>query len=274
MRVVILTNQQRNQTALAAKIANVAEVAGIVLSDNVPRRSPSLANRARSLVNGAAGRILGRRLVEAWSGMLARYESSSWPTDDITRVRNVNDPATLETLERLRPDLVVVSGTNIVGRRIIEAANTGRGIVNLHTGISPYVRGGPNCTNWCLARGWFHLIGNTVMWLDAGIDTGNIIATERTPLTGDESLSELHWTVMEHAHDLYVRAIRLMAEGKKVGSVVQSSVAAGSHFRNADWNALQMRRALRNFDRGYRDFFRGAVDQRRSEVRLYPLEDV
>src|SRR5207253_2541544 len=124
-----------------------------------------------------------------------------FPDVPLVRVRNINDTATREFLQQLRPDLVTVAGTNMVGPTLLAEASEGRGVVNLHTGLSPYVKGGPNCTNWCLAEGTFHLIGNTVMWLDPGIDTGRIIASERTPLAGDEDLAELHWKVMEHAHD-------------------------------------------------------------------------
>jgi len=37
---------------------------------------------------------------------------------------------------------------------------------------------------WCLAKNWLHLIGNTVMWIDPGIDSGDLLSTERTPLDG------------------------------------------------------------------------------------------
>ena len=272
MRIVILTNAQGNQVALANKIANVADVAGIVLSGNVPRRAPTAAKKATMLFNRIAGRTVGRRLVDAWSRMLAKYDElhPSWPSAEITRVQNINDPETIEAIGRLDPDLVVVSGTNIVGKAVIEA---GPRMVNLHTGISPYVRGGPNCTNWCLEKKWFHLIGNTVMWIDAGIDTGNIIATERTPLSGDESLFDLHWAVMEHAHDLYRRAITAIGSGATVPSVPQSSIAVGSHFANSDWGARQMLAAVQNFDRDYRTYFRERVNADELDLRLFPLNN-
>jgi len=49
------------------------------------------------------------------------------------------------------------------------------------------------------------VIGNTTMWLDLGIDTGAVIAviaTERTALTGSESLKVRHLKVMDPGHDL------------------------------------------------------------------------
>ena len=277
MKVVILTNRQGNQSALANKIGRHAEVAAVVLSRNIPARQPGRGKRARLLINRVAGRTVGRPFVRTWFDVLAKYDAQypKWPTGNIVEVNNVNDDATIDAIERFEPQLVIVSGTNIVGKRAIETAQRAGGIVNLHTGISPYVRGGPNCTNWCLAKGWFHLIGNTVMWLDAGIDTGNIIATEQTQLDGSETLFELHWKVMEHAHEMYLRTIRNIGEGKQMPSVSQKDIAEGSYFDSASWNAAQMLRARNNYHRHYRSFFAESEKRRlvSSDLRLYPVLD-
>jgi methionyl-tRNA formyltransferase len=250
MRVLVLTTDQPNQAALVCRLGEVCEVVGVVLSANVPRRRPRRA--ARRWTNRIAERIVGPPFTRAWSRMLARYaRKGDFPHLPTLDVANVNDTPVLGAIDHLAPDLVAVSGTNLVGEPVIEAAARGRGIVNLHTGISPYVKGGPNCTNWCLARGWFHLIGNTVMWLDPGIDSGNLIATERTPLSGNETLEELHWKVMEHAHDLYVRAVGAIASDRPVPAMPQDRIADGTTFYNADWTAVQMLRARRNFARRY-----------------------
>ena len=257
MKVVILTGNQGNQKALCNKIAKACEVAAIVVSDNIPRKKPSAQRRAHTFINRVGNRIAGRPFVETWFKMLGEYEKQfpNFPDVPVVRVKNVNDAATLATLEKYEPDLIIVSGTNLVGKKVVKASEKGKGIINLHTGISPYVKGGPNCTNWCLAKNWFHLIGNTIMWLDAGIDTGKIIATAQTPLEGGETLFELHWKVMQHAHDLYISSIRRIAAGREVPSVPQSSICEGTTFYTADWNVFQMRKALKNFRNNYPVYF-------------------
>ncbi|MCA9794268.1 MAG: hypothetical protein KC910_20820 [Candidatus Eremiobacteraeota bacterium] len=192
-----------------------------------------------------------------------------YPVREPLEVANVNDELTLQTIERVRPSLVVVSGTNIVGSRVIEASKALGEIVNLHTGISPYVRGGPNCTNWCLAKKWFHLIGNTVMWLDRGVDTGKIIATEQTPLSGDETLYDLQFKVMEHAHDLYRRCLLAIDSARdEVSAIPQTSLGEGVEFRNTDWGALAMVAATLN----HRFYYRGQLPgSPHPGLRLVPL---
>lgn len=270
MRILALTNEQGNQVALVNKLSRECEIVGTVLSKNIPRKPPHVPAKARQFLNRLANRTAGREFVNTWFEIQRRYDSlyPELPTENVVRVDNVNDPGTLEAIEKLSPDLVVVSGTNLVGKKIIKAAQKRTGIINLHTGISPYVKGGPNCTNWCLAMNWFHLIGNTTMWLDAGIDTGNIIATEQTALDGTEDLAGLHWKVMEHAHDLYVRTVRCISEGKEVASVPQDSIENGTTFYNSDWNLQAMRNALRNFRNNYRSYFADAENHRQASGRL------
>lgn len=275
MRVVVLTGEQPNQAALCHKLAAHCEIVGLVLSENVPRKQPDFSKRVQLLSNRVAGRLVGQPFVDAWQYLQRSYAKRfpQFPDVPTTRVHNVNDAATVDVIDQTAPDLIVVSGTNLVGKRVIEAAAKRGGVVNLHTGISPYVKGGPNCTNWCLAEGTFHLIGNTVMWLDAGIDTGKIIATEQTPLAGRETLRELHWKVMEHGQSLYVRAVRKIGRGESVPAVPQSSVAEGTTFYTAQWDAAAMRRAWKNFNRDYAGYFADAARLRADSaaLQLFPL---
>jgi folate-dependent phosphoribosylglycinamide formyltransferase PurN len=168
------------------------------------------------------------------------------------RLPNVNDAETLDFLEVTSPDLVLVSSTTLVGRGIIHWAEQRMGILNLHTGLSPYLNGGPNCTNWCLAERWFHLIGNTVHWLDTGIDSGPIVTTGRPSLLGTESLAVLQVKVHDHGHALYARALAAIARGVRVPRVPQASVGVGRTFLTVEWSPLAMLRAATNHRRYFR----------------------
>lgn len=119
--------------------------------------------------------------------------------------------------------------------------------MNLHTGISPYVNGGPNCTNWCLANKKFSYIGNTVMWLNEGIDSGNLILTERTKLLGNESLSALHIKVLEHAHEIYQQCIVRYLSKQSLPNVEQNSIAKGETYYTKNWSAIKSFQAFINF---------------------------
>lgn len=159
-------------------------------------------------------------------------------------IENINSQEAYSFSENLKPDIVLVSGTRLVKEQMLNLRPM-KGILNLHTGLSPYVKGGPNCTNWCLATQQIHLIGNTIMWIDLGIDSGNLVATELVPLTGEEDLSGLHWKVMEHAHTLYLKACQLLiSHPELVPNIPQNTIGKGKTYYTKQWNFWQQLRAV------------------------------
>lgn len=245
MKIVLLTSNASNQAALAVKIAERFQLAGIVIEE---RKKLKQKRSIIDYINAVLDRSLFRKLRSAWFDMLKFYqEKYAFPKVETIKVNSVNSDATKDFLNKIRPDLVMVSGTGMVKKKILEM-NFTCGIVNLHTGLSPYIKGGPNCTNWCLATNQFHLIGNTVMWIDAGIDSGDIIATETTVVTGEESLTELHIKVMEHAHQLYINSVaELERDCSKMKGVKQTAITEGRTFYTREWSNMNKWKAVRNF---------------------------
>lgn len=250
MRVMMLTTAAPNQVALSRKLAAEVDLIGLIFSDNLTPGSQGPRGAMERLGRG----MVGWRLHRAWASALetlAERHGANPPIEPLT-VPEINDPTVRAAIEATSPELIVVSGTNLVKQPVLEAGSRSGGFVNLHTGISPWVKGGPNCTNWCLADRRPELIGNTVMWIDLGVDSGDLIATEQAPLTGDESLSELHVAVLEHAHDLLIRAVRRFRDGQAVPRISQATIGDGPTYRNADWGAPEMIRAQWHFWRDYK----------------------
>ena len=259
MRLFAVFGEEPLQRALAAKIHEhvpLAHIARIQLQQKGKRK----------WLQSLTSLTVGRGLRGAWTSLQRHYDERfrGWPAVETSIHPSANAEALVALIERQKPDLVLISGTDLLKRATIERFRAK--VMNLHTGISPYIRGGPNCTNWALALGEFDLIGNTIMWIDSGIDTGAIIATERTPLTGRESLAELHLKVMEHAHDLYARATQAFVRGKELRCVPQADIAEGRLFLTRDWNSRAIARAVLNHRLRYRPF------RPRPEVRLIPLD--
>ena len=277
MKIVILTRDVPNQVALCHLLEPHCEIKAIVVSENIPKKKPDFSKNSKIFLNRISQRLVGKIFVTSWFEALKEYQKdyANFPDVPLVKVKNVNEVETLETLEKYSPDLVIVSSTNLVGKKVIETAKKKKGIVNLHTGISPYVKGGPNCTNWCLAQAWFHLIGNTIMWLDTGIDTGKIITTEQTALDGLETLTKLQYKNMVHGNDLYVRAICQIAEGKQVPAVSQNSIDEGTTFYTSEWDLFAMLQAKKNFERHYAKYFANKENHQQltSKLKLVSLNE-
>lgn len=83
------------------------------------------------------------------------------------------------------------------------------------------------------------------MWIDEGIDTGNLILTEKTKFNGNETFFDVHLKVMEHAHDLYIKAIQEIKDGESK-SISQNEVQEGVTFYNKDWDIKAHRNLAKN----------------------------
>ena len=94
------------------------------------------------------------------------------PACEVIPIGSVNSPACREALERLRPDVVLVFGTRIIGKETLSAIQAP--LMNLHSGITPKYRGQAG-GYWALATGDPDHAGVTVHLVDAGIDTGAVI---------------------------------------------------------------------------------------------------
>ena len=267
MNIILWIGSQPNQKALANKIHARFHVSAIIVEKPVHTRKLS----AGKILQAVIDRTLLSPLINAWRDMQNGYNSQfpNYPDTEILEVENINSDKAFEFSIRKKPDLVIVSGTRLVRKQMLSVPAT-IGILNLHTGLSPYVKGGPNCTNWCLATGDFHLIGNTIMWIDAGIDSGNILTTEFTPLDGSEDLKGIHQKVMEHAHDLYLRAIGFLSEGK-TQSIPQSSISPGKTYYNKEWTLAQKMKALKNVKRLAKEIKSGGVIEKRKGISVVPV---
>lgn len=243
MKILLLCGNQPNHLTLAHKVAARFELAGIILEEKPPTGITIF-----NAIPKAIDKLFFSEINIAWHQLMQHYSNNfkGFPQAEIFKTSSINTQRIIEFIEKIKPDLVMVSGTSLIKKPLIEIEFP-KGIINLHTGISPYVKGGPNCTNWCLANDEFHLIGNTIMWLNAGIDAGNLIATETTEFSGNENLFEIHLKVMEHAQNLYLKVVeQLKKDSSKCPSVNQKEIAEGKLYLTKMWNFSKKKSLLKN----------------------------
>lgn len=244
--IIICCGNAPNQRGLANKIAEKYNVIGIIIDEH---KFNAKKKTKKDLFTALIDRIRFNTIYAAWKKMQAFYNLKfvNWPDTKILRVPSINDGESLKFIKSLSPDLIVVSGTGMIKEPLVSLALP-IGILNLHTGLSPYVKGGPNCTNWCIANNEWHLIGNTVMWLNAGIDSGNILTTEAIDIRGEQSLAEAHISVMEHAHNLYIRSIQyLLHTDPPYQSVLQQTLGKGNLYLTRMWTKEKRKLLLKNW---------------------------
>ena len=90
----------------------------------------------------------------------------------IINVPSVNSDVCLETLQKLDADIIIVNGTSIISKKILNGVRAT--FINTHVGITPKYRG-VHGGYWALANNDNENCGVTVHLVDAGIDTGGIL---------------------------------------------------------------------------------------------------
>ncbi|MGM0477953.1 MAG: formyltransferase family protein [Bacteroidota bacterium] len=244
MKVIAWIGKEPNQIALINKLDQHFDVMGVVYENRSSKSIKSYGLRA--LTKKVLSRLFFGFIPNTWNKLQKYYETKFSMLDQVPslEVENINDSKVKQFSSELDSDLIIVSGTSLIKSKNLLTPSR-FGIINLHTGLSPYVKGGPNCTNWCLSKGHTHLIGNTIMWINEGIDSGNLILTEQTSLNGNENFFEIHLKVMEHAHELYISAIKNICTSS-AENIPQSEIGEGTIFYNKNWGLKAQYKLLIN----------------------------
>ena len=90
----------------------------------------------------------------------------------VINVPSVNDELCKQALEKLQPDIVLVNGTRIISKKILQCTNAI--FINMHVGITPLYRGSHG-GYWALYHNDIKNFGTTIHLVDAGVDTGGVL---------------------------------------------------------------------------------------------------
>jgi len=104
---------------------------------------------------------------------------------------------------------VVVAYGRILPQRVLDIAP--KGAINLHASLLPLLRGSAP-VQWSVLNG-FKTTGATVMYLDAEMDTGDMISKFETPIGPDETSGELMDRLGDLGAELLSETVRRMEAG-------------------------------------------------------------
>jgi methionyl-tRNA formyltransferase len=267
MKIVLWVGNEPNQKALANKIHLRFPLTGIVTET----KKEKLELTSKNLVGKIFSKIFLSKIGKSWWGMKHYYEKKypRYPSIKLLDVENINSDSSYCFTKELDPDLILVSGTSLIKDKLL-SIKPKIGILNLHTGLSPYIKGGPNCTNWCIATEQYHLIGNTIMWIDFGIDTGNILTTEFTEFDGNEDLLSIHIKVMEHAHNIYIKSIDFLSKGN-VSNVRQQDISKGKTFYTKQWGLKEKINLIRNLKKFKLETKLDQIERKRKKIKIIKI---
>jgi len=114
------------------------------------------------------------------------------------------DEGFLQELAQLRPDLIVVAAYGqILPRQILELPRFG--CLNVHASLLPKYRGAAPI-QWAILNDERET-GVTIMKMDEGLDTGDILSQQSTPIGAEDNAQTLHHRLGAIGADLLVKTI-------------------------------------------------------------------
>ena len=113
-------------------------------------------------------------------------------------------------LEEMKPDLmVVVAFGQILSQRILDIPEYG--CINVHASLLPRYRGAAPM-QWCVINGE-EKTGVTTMFMDAGLDTGDMLLKAEFPIGEDTTLEEVHDGLMGMGAKVLMDTLEKLSDG-------------------------------------------------------------
>jgi methionyl-tRNA formyltransferase len=124
---------------------------------------------------------------------------------------SLKDAKVQERIAAARPDALVVAAYGLLlPRRVLEIAP--QGAINIHASLLPRWRGAAPIQRALMAGD--HETGITIMQMDAGLDTGAIVAQHRLVIAPDDDFLSLHDRLAALGAEAIVAALADIAAGR------------------------------------------------------------
>ncbi len=170
----------------------------------------------------------------------------------VLQPERAKDEAFIEELRTYAPDIIIVAAYGkILPKAILDMPKYG--CINVHTSLLPDYKGAAPI-QWAILNGESET-GVTIMYMDEGCDTGDIISAQRITITSDETGGGLHDKLAVLGGELLVRTLPSILDGsctrtpqeKGVGryvSIIDKSLG------NLDFTrpAVELERYIRGLD--------------------------
>ena len=186
MRVIFMGTPDFSVGALKSLAENGYEIAGVVTQPDKPRG------------RGKASSMTPVKEAALELGLTV-YQPS-----------RVREQSFMDTVRALNPDVIVVSAFGqIIPKALLELPRYG--CVNIHASLLPKYRGAAPI-QWAVMDGE-PVSGVTIMQMDEGLDTGDMLAKTEVPLDPDETGGSLFDKLSRAGAELLIRTLPALEQG-------------------------------------------------------------
>jgi len=242
-RIVILTANELRHHYVAARISQHPDIKVLKTYHCGPAEGVLETEvNARAEVTSLEKLHLSSRKRIEYDMFADLVERSSHFTRGVEVSRDApNDPEVVRQIVEMNPDVILVYGCCIIKQPLLRTFH--KRILNVHLGLSPYYRG--SGTNyWPLVNGEPEYVGCTFLYLDKGIDTGEIIHQMRPtihPLDGPHQIGN---RLIKQMCDVYAT---IAIKYEQLSSTPQQSISTEKVYKRSDYTLESVQRLYNNF---------------------------
>lgn len=253
-RVLILGGDNQFNAVVYNYLKKSFDVVGVVVESDKPLRERLVRMmkfirwRWRRLgVTTALGQLLFSTFIDRPLRIISKKRQkeiieshglSSRPIDKDTLiyVRDHNSHETVEAIELIKPDIIVVNGTGILRANLLDSIHVP--ILNLHTGITPKYRG-VHGMYWALVNDDEANSGVTVHFVDKGVDTGPIINQARVKAAKNDNFATYPYLQIAEGVKILEQSITRVLNGEY--EIIDNGLESRQYFHPTLWQYLRNR---------------------------------
>ena len=215
IKVIILAGQGESTALMVNGIKDFFSIEKILIEAPV-KKNTFLTKRVRKL---GLAKVIGQILFVIYNKIWLKPKSEI-RINEIKHNKNLNDETidsslvlevdSINSLEvkkiliEYQPDVVVVNGTRIIKKDIIESIDAP--FINTHAGITPKYRG-VHGAYWALTKNDIAHCGVTVHLVDTGIDTGGVLHQDLICVTDKDTFNTYPYLQMAAGIPLIKKSI-------------------------------------------------------------------
>jgi methionyl-tRNA formyltransferase len=123
---------------------------------------------------------------------------------EVLQASTPNSEEFIDHITRLEPDFIVVLAYgHILSENILQLPRFGT--INIHASLLPKYRG-PAPIQWAIINGEKET-GITTMLMDKGVDTGDILLSQKEPVSPDDTAADLHDRLAVSGAELLIKTL-------------------------------------------------------------------
>ncbi len=158
----------------------------------------------------------------------------------------LGSPQVYRIIKSFDPEIIIIFGSSIIKEPLLSLLPYGR-MINLHLGLSPYYRG--SGTNfWPFVNDELEYVGSTILCLDQGIDTGDIVTHIVPKFEIGDTVHTVGCKVIKKSATQINEIIEFIRGGRTLQTHRQWPVESPRYYRQIDFTPEVLDKYLKNIN--------------------------